>query len=106
MVTRLLASIVAIVVLACGRASVAKTFNLPKRTLTEAVAAACHFVEAQKIDVSHYVLASAEFKNLDNEYEPAFWEITWVQAETPIVVHVLQDGTCKLVPAKSGQSSN
>lgn len=62
------------------------------------MATAGHFLEAQKIDVSRHVLLSAEFKNLVNEYEPAFWEVTWVLGDKRVVVHVLQDGTCKLVP--------
>ena len=93
-----LASFIAVVVLACCGSAIAKTLNLPKRALTEAVATADHFLEAQKIDVSRHVLVSAEFKNLFNEYEPAFWEITWVLGDKRIVVHVLQDGSCKLVP--------
>src|SRR6476659_7782461 len=75
----------------------AKTINLPKQALTEAVATAAHFLEAQKVDVSRHVLVSAEFKNLFNEYEPACWEITWVLGDKRVVVRVLQDGSCKLI---------
>lgn len=76
----------------------AKTINIPKQSLTEAVATAAHFLEVQNIDVSRHVLLSAEFKNLYNEYELAFWEISWVLGDKRILVHVLQDGSCKLIP--------
>lgn len=75
----------------------AKTVNLPKQTLTQAVATAARFLEAQKIDVSQHVLVSAEFRNIFNEYEPACWEITWVLGDKRVVVRVLQDGSCKLI---------
>ena len=92
-----LASYVAVLVLAGCVLAGAKTINIPKQALTEAVATAGHFLEAQKIDVSRHVLLSAEFKNLFNEYAPAFWEITWVLGAKRTVVHVLQDGSCKLI---------
>ena len=91
-------SFIAVLVLVCCASVAGKTINLPKQALTEAIATAGHFLETQKIDVSRHVLLSAEFKNLFNEYEPAFWEITWVLGDKRVVVHVLQDGTCKLVP--------
>jgi uncharacterized protein with GYD domain len=93
-----LATYIAVFVLAHYASAGAKTINLPKQPLTEAVATAGHFLEAQKIDVSRHVLLSAEFKNLFNEYESAFWEITWVLGDKHVVVHVFQDGSCKLLP--------
>src|SRR3954447_22500356 len=94
---RLSIYIAVLVLTACALVG-AKTINIPKQALTEAVATAAHFLEAQKIDVSRHVLLSAQFKNLFSEYEPAFWEITWVLGEKRILVHVLQDGSCKLIP--------
>ena len=92
-----LAAYIAVLALACCASAGAKTINLPKQSLTEAVATAGHFLDAQKIDVSGHVLLSAEFKNLFNEYEAAFWEITWVLGDKRVVVRVLQDGSCKLI---------
>jgi hypothetical protein len=90
---------IAIVLIACCTLSSAKTINLPKQALTEAVATASHSLDQQTIDVSRHVLISAEFKNLFNEYEPAFWEVTWVLADKRVVVRVLQDGSCRLMQA-------
>jgi hypothetical protein len=91
------ATYIAVLALACCASAEAKTINLPKQSLTEAVAAAGHFLEVQKIDVTRHILLSVEFKNLYNEYDAAFWEITWVLGDKRIVVRVLQDGSCKLI---------
>ncbi len=44
----------------------AKTINLPKKRLTQAVEIAQEYLRAEKLDVSKHVLLSAEFKNLFN----------------------------------------
>jgi len=88
-------SFMAMAVLAAG--TFAKTINVPTQSLEQAVAMAKRYADAEKIDVSRYFLAAAEYRNLHNEYETPYWRIEWrmlAGANTgQIVVVVNPDGT-------------
>ena len=75
--------------------------NLPKKSLSEAVATAEEFLRTEKLDVSKGVLLSAEF----NEREPALWHITWVLADGRVDVCVSQDGSAKLNRGRSSPAT-
>jgi len=83
----------------------AKTIQLPAFDIVEAVQKARQFVQDRKIDVTHHFVLSAEYKNLHNEREKGFWEITWALAAgssgSRIILRVSQDGSVKLSDIRS-----
>jgi hypothetical protein len=81
----------------------AKIVQLPAFDIVEAVQKARQFIRERKIDVSHHFVLSAEYKNLHNEYEKGFWEVTWALAAgstgSRIVLHVSRDGSVTILEA-------
>jgi len=86
-----------LLVLAFATTSHAKTVRLPAFDIVEAVQKARQFVQDRKIDVTHHFVLSAEYKNLHNEREKGFWEITWALAAgstgSRIILRVSHDST-------------
>jgi len=55
----------------------AKTINVPALSAEQAIAIAKQYVQTNKIDVSHYFIAKAEYVGLYDEYHKPVWRIEW-----------------------------
>ena len=96
--------ILALAMISYSSMALAKTVNVPSADVVAVIKMARQHLQAQHVDLSHRFLASVEYKNLHNEYEPVYWLLTWAllagTGDGQIYVRVSNTGQVSISPSQ------